>query len=149
MLARLLAMTPFILFGVRAAAAASSFGADSIAVFQALNATRASEHVPPVALDTRLSDIAQRYAVEMALNNFFGHVSPEGLGPFARMSRAGYRYRYAGEDLAIDGSALTAAQLLENDPAHRRVMANANFRRVGIGTAHSGQGIIIVEDFSD
>ena len=122
---------------------------ETVAVLNQINAERASQRTPPLALDGQLTSVAQAYANDMARRNFFSHVSPEGLDPFARMRRAGYRFGYAGENIAFNVDAVRAQITVWNDPPHRHVLVNPHFSRVGIGTARGRNGVILVEDFSD
>ena len=124
-------------------------GGGAGAVLSQINAERASQRARQLALDARLTLVAQAYANDMARRNYFSHVSPEGLDPFARMRRAGYRFGYAGENIAFDVDPVRAQIAVWNDPPHRHVLLNPNFVRVGIGTARGRSGVILVEDFSD
>jgi uncharacterized protein YkwD len=115
----------------------------------ALNAQRASRGLAPLELDPNLSKIASSYASEMATRNFFSHTSPEGDDPFKRMDRAGYRYGYAGENIALDQSPSSAAEALWHSPGHRENILEPHYQKVGIGAIASAKGEIFVEDFSD
>jgi uncharacterized protein YkwD len=130
-------------------AASSRVPRDVGSVFGVLNSARGSQRVRPLRLDPRLSEIARRYAADMAARRYFGHMTPEGLTPFARMTQARYRYGYAGENVGRGRTALQAQKWLWNDRPHRAVMLNPHFARVGIGTARTANEVILVEDFSD
>ena len=127
----------------------SSRDADIRVMLSALNAERASRGLAPLGLDPNLCKIARSYAAEMAQRNFFGHTSPEGDTPFNRMDRAHYRYGYAGENIALDQSPVSAAEALWRSNAHRENILEPHYLKVGIGAIESSSGEIFVEDFSD
>ncbi len=122
---------------------------DALVVLRALNTERAMSRVRPLALDRALSAVAQAHAADMARRGFFSHVTPEGVDPFARMRRGHCAFRFAGENIGLAGDPYRAHAVIWNDPAHRRLVLERNFARVGIGVARARLGTILVEDFSD
>ena len=68
-----------------------------------------------------------------------------------RLSRAGYVYTMAGENLAFTTeNESTAMQALIQSPPHRENMLEDRFRKVGIGVAAAGgYGQIYVQVFAD
>jgi uncharacterized protein YkwD len=122
---------------------------DALTMLVTLNAERAAHRLEPLAIDDRLVAIARSHAVDMAERRYFGHDTPEGLSPFARMARAHYRYSYAGENLALDQSEEAAAQALWNSSAHRSNILQPHFARVGIAAIAVRDGELFVQDFSD
>jgi uncharacterized protein YkwD len=122
---------------------------DALAMLATLNAERATRGLEPLAIDERLVAIARSHAVDMAERRYFGHDTPEGLSPFARMARAHYRYEYAGENLALDQSEDAAAHALWNSSAHRSNILQPHFSRVGIAAIAVSDGELFVQDFSD
>jgi uncharacterized protein YkwD len=122
---------------------------DALAMLAAINAERASRGLGALSLDPRLCEIARSHAEDMAERRYFGHTTPEGLSPFARMDRANYRYSYAGENLALDQSVEAASQALWHSREHRSNILEPHFERVGIAAVALSDGEIFVEDFSD
>ncbi len=122
---------------------------DARLMLAAINTERASRGLAPLELDPDLSKIASSYASDMATRNFFSHTSPDGDDPFKRMDRAGYRYGYAGENIALDQSPASAANALWHSEGHRENILEPHYQKVGIGTIESAKGEIFVEDFSD
>lgn len=118
-------------------------------VLRTLNAQRAASHLRQLAFDAHLAAVAQGHAEDMARRNYFSHVTPEGLDPFARMRRAGYRFGYAGENIALNADVVSAHDLIWRDPPHRAIVLGPNFQRVGIGAARGRNGVVLVEDYSD
>ena len=122
---------------------------DADAMLDALNAERASHGLVRLSLDERLCEIARSHAEDMAQRSYFGHTTPEGLSPFARMARANYRFAYAGENLALDQSVAAASHALWLSIEHRSNILQPHFARVGIAAVSATDGEIFVEDFSD
>jgi uncharacterized protein YkwD len=122
---------------------------DTTLLLRAVNAERRAARLGFLSLDLRLCAIAQHYANDMARRNYFGHVSPEGLDPFARMRRAGYRFRWAGENIGLNADAARTQDALFLDPPHRANILRPTFGHVGIGTSRWRGGTLVVEDFSD
>jgi uncharacterized protein YkwD len=118
-------------------------------MLRALNAARAERGLRPLALDTRLCDIAESHARDMAERRYFAHTTPEGVSVFDRMKDADYRYNYAGENLALDQSADEAENALWNSTDHRHNILEPHYARVGIAAVSSDEGEIFVQDFSD
>jgi uncharacterized protein YkwD len=131
------------------AAGAAFSGADAPAVMRDVNRERTRAGLSALALDVRLCAIAQAYAEDMSRRHYFSHVTPEGVDPFARLRRARVRFRTAGEDLGLAESASRAQTLIWNDPPHRKVILMRAYRKLGVGTARTAQGTILVEDFTD
>jgi uncharacterized protein YkwD len=122
---------------------------DARALFRDLNAARAAAGLAPLDLPPRLCAIARAHASDMVTRRYFGHDSPDGLSPFARMDRAGWRYGYAGENLALDVDERAASRTLYRSNGHRDNMLEPHYAHVGIAAIETGQGEIFVEDFSD
>lgn len=57
--------------------------------------------VPPLTMDARLHCAARAHATDMARHDFISHHSSLGENAAERMKRAGYRYRSAGENIAV------------------------------------------------
>jgi len=123
--------------------------ADAQAMLDVLNAERAGHGLEPLAFDPRLCAIARSHAVDMAVRSYFGHVTPEGAGPFDRLNRAHYRYGFAGENLALDTNVTSASSELWLSSEHRSNILQPRFARVGIAAVRAADGEIFVEDFSD
>ncbi len=83
-----------------------------------------------------LQAAAELKAKDMATKGYFAHVSPEGITPWHWFDEAGYKYAYAGENLAInfsDSKDITDAWM--NSPLHRANILNGHFTEIGIATA--------------
>lgn len=100
------------------------------------NDERTKAGLPELELDPVLVASAQLKANDMAENSYFAHTSPSGVSPWFWFTQAGYKFNYAGENLAVnfkDSAAVTKAWM--NSPTHRANIENANFSEIGIATA--------------
>lgn len=105
-------------------------------VTQDTNQERAHVALAPLTRSALLDQAAQLKADDMAKNSYFAHFSPSGVSPWYWFDMAGYRYTYAGENLAIhfsDSDAVVAAWM--DSPAHRANITNTHYTEIGIGTA--------------
>lgn len=116
------------------------------ALLRLVNDARAEAKLKPLAFNSLLQNSAQKYARELAEQNFFGHVSPAGETLRDRMEASGYykpsfqadclcvREYLVGENLARGQR--TASQVVREwlaSPAHRETMLNGTFTEAGIG----------------
>jgi uncharacterized protein YkwD len=122
---------------------------EAYALFRDLNSARVAHGLRPLALEPRLCALARAHAADMVSRRYFGHNTPEGLSPFGRMDRAGWRYGYAGENLALDVDERSANRTLYRSNGHRDNMLESHYSRVGIAAVETVEGEIFVEDFSD
>lgn len=102
-------------------------------LLERINALRTASGAPTLERDEMLDQIAQAYSDQMAKQNFFSHVAPEGLDIKARLRNAGYLYQLAGENLAMASGPLAAHFGIEHSPGHRKNLLEPGFTRVGIG----------------
>ncbi len=121
-----------------APARALASGAGAVDSFgQRLNAFRAANGRDPLVLNAALTAAAQEHARDMVTRNYYGHDTPEGLGPGDRARAAGYGWCLIAENIAWGLNSETAALTAWEDSAgHRRnmLMSRANeygFARFG------------------
>ncbi len=115
------------------------------------NAQRTGGSVGNLALNGQLMSAAQAKADDMVARDYWSHTTPDGEEPWAFMTRAGYTYKAAGENLAY-GFATSSDTVTGwmNSPPHRQNLMNAIFLDVGFGIANSanfvgsGQQTIVV-----
>jgi uncharacterized protein YkwD len=141
-------MVPAFAFAI-ALHSSTDRSADARALWHDLNVARQSAGLPPLVLDLRLCRVAEAHAYDMVRRHYFDHVSPDGLGPFERMTRAGLRYGYAGENIALDVDERGAAEHLYASPEHRQNMLEPHYTHVGIAAVATETREFFVEDFSD
>lgn len=116
-----------------------------------VNQTRQSIGLPTLVNNEKLSQAAQLKAENMIQYQYFDHTSPSGISPWFWFSKAGYNYKYAGENLAIgfyDSEEVYNAWL--NSPSHKANIVNPNYKEIGTAVL-SGFGpnntIIVVQEF--
>lgn len=101
-------------------------------ILDAMNRERAARGLRPLRLNGRLSLAAMDRAGDMFRHRYFDHVAPDGTEPFVWMTRRGYRYRAAGENLAVGyrGSGVVSGWM--RSPGHRANVLGAEFDEVGL-----------------
>ena len=103
------------------------------------NTERAQNNVGVLRENKNLNQAAQAKADDMAAKGYFSHVGPGGKEPWLWITAAGYRYRYAGENLAVrfvDSKDVLAGWMAS--PTHRANIVKPAYADVGVGIA---QGI--------
>jgi uncharacterized protein YkwD len=123
-----------------AVAARVKLGRYGTAMLHALNHARAQHGLPSLSADRRMDRGATSYSRAMTRHGFFSH------GAWvSRVARAAGHARNVGEVLGsrMPGSARDeAAHLVQawlESPAHRQVLLDGRFRRVGIGRTVGGK----------
>ncbi|MBX4198760.1 CAP domain-containing protein [Candidatus Parcubacteria bacterium] len=137
----------------------SKFDMDLAAVLPAVvaaltNDARRVNNEASLTGNALLDKAAQAKANDMATKGYFSHVSPDGTLPWQWISRAGYRYEYAGENLAVnfeDSDRVVNAWLAS--PTHRFNILRPQYTEIGIGTAtgiyNGRQATFVVQMFAN
>jgi len=122
------------------------------AVLTALtNEDRANIDAPPLKENELLKRAAEEKAKDMAEKGYFAHTSPEGRTPWYWLDQVGYKYTYAGENLAVnffDSDDVEKAWM--NSPTHRANIVRKDYTEIGIGIArgkYEGRNTIFVAQF--
>ncbi len=116
------------------------------------NAKRVQNGLGPLTYNGQLAAAAAAKAQDMFSVNYWAHNSPLGRTPWSFITGAGYRYIYAGENLARDfNDAGSVVDAWMNSPSHRENILDANFKEIGVAVA-SGKltgvdGILVVQMF--
>jgi hypothetical protein len=116
----------------------SSFLGDIVSsvLVEETNQNRAEASLGTLRTNPVLQAAAAAKAADMAAKGYFAHTSPEGLSPWHWFRLAGYKYVYAGENLAVDftdSKDVTNAWM--NSPGHRANIMNGEFTEIGIASA--------------
>ncbi|MDP2648646.1 MAG: CAP domain-containing protein [bacterium] len=120
----------------------------SAVLVQLANGDRVQSGLGELTVNPVLVAAAQAKANDMAEKGYFAHVSPDGLDPWFWFKQVGYRFEYAGENLAVDFSDsgdVNAAWM--NSPTHRENILDPHYTEVGIATAqgmHNGRATTFV-----
>jgi len=118
-----------LLFGGQAMAAPSL---SVPGIIQGLNAVRAGQHRAPLKENATLDWVAQLKANDLCRRDYWAHTLPDGKPFTYYFDRAGYRYDYAGENLA-QGYDTTSALITGwvNSPEHYANMISADYTQTG------------------
>ena len=107
--------------------------------------------VPPLSLSPALTLAARAHSQDMATHDFFSHTGSDGSSPGERVTRAGYRWKQVGENIA--SGVRTAPEVVAGwlaSPPHCANIMTAGFRQMGVAFAvnpSSAQVIDWTEDF--
>ena len=117
------------------------------------NEKRASNGLAALKEEQRLILSAQQKANDMAARGYFAHTGPDGREPWSWIERAGYDYRYAGENLAVrfvDSGDVINAWMASS--GHRANILKPQYSEVGVGIAqgvYKGQlATFVVQHFA-
>lgn len=99
-----------------------------------------------------LSEAARQKAAEMFVFNYWSHISPSGRTPWAFFTDVGYKYQYAGENLARDFRDPDAVvQAWMNSPSHKENVINPKYQEIGVavvdGTLQGVETTLVVQFF--
>lgn len=115
------------------------------------NEDRIQNGVGELEEDEALSRIAQQKAEDMATRGYFSHTTPEGHEPWWWLDQAGYKYKHAGENLAVNFSDSEEVEKAWMDsPTHRANIVKPVYTKIGIGVArgtYEGERAIFVVQF--
>lgn len=115
------------------------------------NTDRTDNGLAPLVRSARLDAAAQAAAEDMASKGYFAHIAPDGTTPWYWLDEAGYEYRYAGQNLAVnftDSKNVQDAWLAS--PTHRENIMKPEYTQIGFGTAtgtYQGQQTTFVVQF--
>jgi len=117
-------------------------------VFHALNLARVDAGVDPLAFSPGLALVGRDHAVEMYVEGYFSHVSPDTGTIGDRLADAGIVYRLAGENLALAATTADVHDGLMDSEGHRHNMLHPDFRRVGVAVVSGPLGLMTVQVFT-
>jgi uncharacterized protein YkwD len=122
------------------------------AMLARVNAERAAARRPPLVLDPRLNESAQRHAEDMLRRSYYNHVSPEGTTLGDRVRKSGYDPHLVAENIAR--GPYTVAEAMDNwmqSREHRGNLLQPALRDLGVGIAVGrnsvGYTVLWVQDF--
>lgn len=127
-----------------------TFSADQVIALT--NAKRAENGLGALTFNSQLAQAAAGKAQDMHVTNYWSHNSPTGKTPWSFISGAGYKYVYAGENLARDfDDANSTVNAWMASPSHRSNILDKNFKEIGVavtsGTLTGKEGILVVQMF--
>ncbi|AIF43031.1 CAP domain-containing protein [Virgibacillus sp. SK37] len=105
-------------------------------LFDLTNAARVEHGLSPLNWDEHVRKTAREHSIDMAENNFFSHVNPDGQSPFERMREDGIGFQIAGENIAAGQiSSIFAHEGLMNSLGHRENILKEEYRTLAVGVA--------------
>jgi len=121
-------------------------------VLEVTNQKRAENGLSSLTLNSKLSEAAQRKAGDMFAFNYWAHISPSGRSPWSFFQEVGYKYLYAGENLARDFmNSDSVIDAWMNSPSHRDNLLNPNYKEIGLsvvnGTLNGVETTLVVQMF--
>lgn len=100
------------------------------------NEDRVAHSLGMLIEDPVLAQAAQMKADDMAANGYFSHVSPDGKTPWYWLQQLGYKYTYAGENLAVDFfDTQDVEEAWMASPTHKANIVKPQYTHIGIGVA--------------
>lgn len=129
-----------------------------------INADRAERGIPPVAIDSLATVVAQQHAEAMAREGYLSHYEADGTAPYERFGEAGgtahvrenvFRWSRRSSDPRDDGWAWPdfdireAEEWLMSSSGHRATILDPGRTHVGIGIAEDRErrAVLVVQEF--
>jgi hypothetical protein len=101
------------------------------------NVERSKKGLPNLIYNDKLAQAAEKKARDMFSENYWAHYSPTGKTPWEFILSEGYKYEYAGENLAKDfmysGDVVNAWM---DSPSHRENLLKNEYSEVGFGVVN-------------
>ena len=121
-------------------------------IIELTNVKRAEQGLSPLRQNSLLAAAAEAKSADMHTNNYWAHYSQQGKTPWNFISSAGYKYIYAGENLARD---FNDPQAVVNawmaSPTHRSNVLDKNFKEIGVSVSNGSltgtEGVLVVQMF--
>src|SRR3989344_6136497 len=125
---------------------------DSREIIQLTNQSRADNNLLPLQANVKLDLAASEKLNDMAIKEYFAHISPAGVNPWFWMKKNQYQYSVAGENLALGFfNAGDTVQAWLNSPSHRLNVLNNKYREIGVAVKaveiNGRNGILVVQMF--
>ena len=103
-------------------------------VIRLTNQKRAEAGLSALTYNQTLAGAAYTKGRDMIDRDYWAHTAPDGTQPWKFFTDFGYRYKYAGENLARDfSSAQATVDAWMNSPTHRDNILNSKYKEIGIG----------------
>ena len=121
-------------------------------VIDLTNQQRVKDGLSPLKENTELDSAAVQKAKNMFAENYWAHFAPSGKSPWDFISASGYKYSYAGENLArnfYNSPDVVAAWMAS--PSHRENILNSHYQDIGIavvdGVLQGQKTTLVVQEF--
>lgn len=129
-----------------------SSSVDQKQLIQLTNAERAKYNLPPLTENSALDNAAAAKAQNMFVEDYWAHYSPSGKDPWGFITGTGYKFSYAGENLARNFYTSTeVVNAWMASSSHKENIVNPKYKEIGIAVAQGvlkGQEtILVVQEF--
>lgn len=112
------------------------------------NESRQQAGVPPLRMETNLTEAARAHARMMVERQQLSHQFDSEPGLIERFIEAGLRLDRAAENVAFNSSAEKAAAALMLSAPHRKNLLNPQYNATGVAAFWSNGRLYVVEDFA-
>ncbi|MDO8429466.1 MAG: CAP domain-containing protein [Candidatus Daviesbacteria bacterium] len=110
-------------------------------VVEDINQERVKLGLPPLEENESLKKAALAKAANMFEENYWAHFSPAGRDPWGFITTSGYKYSYAGENLARNFyNSEDMVEAWMNSPSHKENIVNPNYQDTGIAVV---EGVLL------
>jgi len=121
-------------------------------LYQLTNQEREKSNLPLLSYNQELAQAAAQKAQDMFQKNYWSHYAPDGKTPWDFILNSGYKYEYAGENLAknfLFSDGVVSAWM--NSPTHRENILKKDYSQVGFavvnGILNGEQTTLVVQMF--
>ncbi|MDI9441573.1 MAG: hypothetical protein GX101_00415 [Firmicutes bacterium] len=125
----------------------SSVTADEQLIISQVNQERLKNGLSPLQVDSALVALAKKKSQDMAVNNYFSHVSPTYGTVYSMLDSAGVKYSRAGENIATTGSVSRAHPLFMGSSGHRANILHSGYTHIGVGVVKRGVTYYVTQIF--
>lgn len=129
-----------------------SSSVDQKQLIQLTNTERAKYSLPALRENSALDVAALAKAQNMFAEDYWAHYSPSGKDPWSFITGAGYKFSYAGENLArnfYNSSDVVNAWMASS--SHKENIVNPRYKDIGMavakGVLKGQQTILVVQEF--
>ena len=113
-----------------------------------INQARAGEGLPPLAVDERLTQAAQKHTALMAKDDKPSHQLGEEPPLQVRVANEGLRSDRQAENVGLEMDVAGAHAMLMGSAPHRANILSPDYNAVGVGVMQVGEKLYVTEDFA-
>ena len=115
------------------------------------NQKRLENNTNTLSTNSLLEQAALAKANDMASKGYFSHNTPDGKTPWYFLEQVNYKYKYAGENLAVNFTdSKDVVEAWMNSPGHRANIVKKEYTEIGIAVAegiYEGRNAVFVVQF--
>ena len=106
-------------------------------LYNKTNQMRIQNGLQPLSYNSVLAKAAEKKALDMFEDDYWAHIAPDGTTPWDFIKGEGYRYTYAGENLARDfNKSDSVVKAWMNSQTHRENLLNPNYTEIGFAVVN-------------